>query len=180
MPPYELIDISGKTFGSWTVLSMDTVRGTNRMWRCRCICGDIRLITGTKLRMGRTKSCRKCAQARLRAAPSDVMLTLYAVLAHGAWQTATRLSSQVRCSREATGQRLALLFARGVVERRVTPSGSVYWRLAPQSSPQEHRLRTASLYMADVAGVLAASADEPPGPLSGSGADRSTSPERSV
>lgn len=52
----------GMRFGAWTVLQYAGVIGTgNRAWRCRCECGDERVIAQHKLVSNWTKSCRACA-----------------------------------------------------------------------------------------------------------------------
>lgn len=58
-PNRNLKEISGKTFGRWTVLS----RAENRpgcditIWTCRCKCGVTKEVFGNILRSGRSKSC---------------------------------------------------------------------------------------------------------------------------
>lgn len=57
------IDLTGKRFGRWTVLS----RGPNAIsadetstkarWYCRCDCGTVRLVYGASLRCGLSTSC---------------------------------------------------------------------------------------------------------------------------
>jgi hypothetical protein len=47
------IDLTGHTFGRWTVLSY---AGDGR-WNCRCECGTENTIQGGGLRNGRSKSC---------------------------------------------------------------------------------------------------------------------------
>lgn len=50
------VDITGKTFGRWTVLHKeDTSNGIR--WYCRCICGTERLVNGAALRNGSSVSC---------------------------------------------------------------------------------------------------------------------------
>lgn len=48
-----LIDISGLTFGQWTVLH----KSAGRTFTCICSCGTIKDINSQALRLGRTKSC---------------------------------------------------------------------------------------------------------------------------
>ena len=64
-PPHTL-RLEGKTFGRWEVLGLDTTkpRGGKTFWICRCACGTVRSVVGTKLRIGKNKSCG-CA-GRLR------------------------------------------------------------------------------------------------------------------
>lgn len=56
-------DLLGKTFGKWTVMSLDSVRGTgyNTYWKCRCACGAEHSIRGTCLTKEQSMSCHTCA-----------------------------------------------------------------------------------------------------------------------
>lgn len=47
------IDITGETFGKWTVLSY----AGNKQWNCRCSCGKEKVVWGKYLRSGQSKSC---------------------------------------------------------------------------------------------------------------------------
>jgi hypothetical protein len=47
------IDLSGKTFGRWTVLSYTSAE----QWLCRCECGTEKTVHGRGLRNGRSQSC---------------------------------------------------------------------------------------------------------------------------
>jgi hypothetical protein len=51
------IDISGKKFARWTVLSFHGSVNKKRMWNCICECGTEMKVNGTSLRMGVSKSC---------------------------------------------------------------------------------------------------------------------------
>ncbi len=53
------IDITGQTFGYWTVQYKTDKRNTGGViyWHCKCICGVERDITGTSLRNGTSLSC---------------------------------------------------------------------------------------------------------------------------
>ena len=59
MPAF--VDINGQTFGKWSVLERAENIGKAAAWRCECECGDQRVIRGTALRTGSTKSCQRCA-----------------------------------------------------------------------------------------------------------------------
>lgn len=48
-----LIDLTGKRFGHWTVLSYVT----RSRWKCQCDCGTILDVIASNLSRGRTKSC---------------------------------------------------------------------------------------------------------------------------
>lgn len=54
----KLIDLTGKTFGKWTVLSHDygNERGVH-YWKCKCECGNIVTVKGSSLTCGESKSC---------------------------------------------------------------------------------------------------------------------------
>ena len=47
-------DLTGKTFGEWTVLGYDY---SAKMWKCRCSCGKEQLIRTQALNSGASKSC---------------------------------------------------------------------------------------------------------------------------
>ena len=52
----KLIDETGNKYGAWTVLEL--VKKDNKSyWLCECECGTQRLILGSYLRKGKTKSC---------------------------------------------------------------------------------------------------------------------------
>lgn len=53
------IDLTGMTFGKWTVISCEgtNVGGTGTKWNCRCVCGVVRSIFYTSLVNGRSSSC---------------------------------------------------------------------------------------------------------------------------
>lgn len=50
-------DLSARQFGRLTVLSHAGSRQGNALWLCRCACGAERLVLGTNLVKGQTKSC---------------------------------------------------------------------------------------------------------------------------
>lgn len=50
-------DLTGKTFGRWTVLRREENRGKAVFWECSCICGKIKTVSGSHLKCGRTLSC---------------------------------------------------------------------------------------------------------------------------
>jgi len=54
----KLVNLTGKRFGYWTVLSMDPEhRQSHIFWPCRCVCGEERMIDAGNLRRGISKSC---------------------------------------------------------------------------------------------------------------------------
>lgn len=50
-------DETGKTFGRLTVVTFHGHCGTTALWLCRCDCGNIAIVAGSKLRNGHTSSC---------------------------------------------------------------------------------------------------------------------------
>lgn len=54
------IDLTGHTYGFWTVLAYaGTPYGKKQQyWRCQCECGKIRNVASKHLRNGKSKSCR--------------------------------------------------------------------------------------------------------------------------
>lgn len=58
------IDLTGMTFGKWTVLRYATRAGDNHsgaMWLCRCACKNETVVRGANLRRGSSTQCRNCA-----------------------------------------------------------------------------------------------------------------------
>lgn len=55
----QAIDITGKTFGKWTVLYKTDKRNAGGViyWHCKCECGKEKDVLGTSLRSGRSLSC---------------------------------------------------------------------------------------------------------------------------
>jgi len=58
----KLDDLSGKTFGRWTVLSLanDKPSGHGKQWLCECSCGSVKVVGASNLRDGRSRGCQKC------------------------------------------------------------------------------------------------------------------------
>jgi hypothetical protein len=52
-----LIDLTGQTYGRLTVLRRAPSTYRRTLWRCRCSCGKLSTVDGTKLRSGYTRSC---------------------------------------------------------------------------------------------------------------------------
>jgi hypothetical protein len=50
-------DITGQTFGKWTVIEYVEARGKRAFWLCVCSCGKERLVSGVKLRRGDSRGC---------------------------------------------------------------------------------------------------------------------------
>lgn len=64
------IDITGQHFGNWLVIRHDPDyrQFSTAWWLCQCICGKRRLLRGTTLRSGTTRSCG-CSRAERYGRP---------------------------------------------------------------------------------------------------------------
>jgi hypothetical protein len=52
------IDLTGMTFGRWTVLSrVENDKHGNAQWLCRCVEGNERVVRGSDLRRGNSQNC---------------------------------------------------------------------------------------------------------------------------
>ena len=47
----------GDQYGSWTVIDKGPLKGRMKYYLCRCACGKEKLVQGSTLRNGRSKSC---------------------------------------------------------------------------------------------------------------------------
>jgi hypothetical protein len=56
MARYQFIDITGKKFGSWTVIDISE-KSPEYTWNVKCDCGTNAVVAGSQLRKGRSKSC---------------------------------------------------------------------------------------------------------------------------
>ena len=72
----KLIDERGKKYGKLTVLcaaaDCNTKLTRDYYWRCRCDCGGLKDVRGSKLRAGQTKSCG-CLKRAYYASTPDLM-----------------------------------------------------------------------------------------------------------
>jgi hypothetical protein len=55
------IDLTGRTFGQWTVIRRLDDRKANRVWLCRCACGNEAQVRGNNLKSGKSIQCLTCA-----------------------------------------------------------------------------------------------------------------------
>lgn len=52
-----LINLSGLTFGQWTVISRAKPQNGETLWKCRCTCGKEAKVGAKNLRRGLSRSC---------------------------------------------------------------------------------------------------------------------------
>jgi len=59
------LDLIGKTFNDWTVISFNGIKGRRQAcWNCVCRCGTKRAVIGSNLKNGSSKSCG-CLQRKV-------------------------------------------------------------------------------------------------------------------
>lgn len=51
------IDLTGKKFGKLTVIEFEFVKNKRRYWKCKCDCGNIKIVQLPHLTSGHTQSC---------------------------------------------------------------------------------------------------------------------------
>lgn len=59
-----LIDLTGQTFGRWTVLGLARPKPGRTMWRVQCECGAKGEVSGVALTHGRSGECLRCSRDR--------------------------------------------------------------------------------------------------------------------
>ncbi len=61
----------GEIFGKFIVISKSsfTDKRHNSYYECKCICGNNTVVIGSRLRLGKSSSCRECRYARVRKYP---------------------------------------------------------------------------------------------------------------
>lgn len=66
-----LVDLTGKTFGNWTVLYRNgSSKQKAAIWRCRCeLCGKEYDVIGTALTYGSSTKCRACVPRVTKTKP---------------------------------------------------------------------------------------------------------------
>jgi hypothetical protein len=58
-------DLTGKTFGLWSVVSYAGKRKNNLLWNCRCMCGVEKVVQGTNITSGKSAGCGCVQYAKL-------------------------------------------------------------------------------------------------------------------
>jgi len=53
-------DLAGQQFGKWTVIDEAPTKHKTAYWNCRCECGRLAVVNGSKLRTGKSKCCSSC------------------------------------------------------------------------------------------------------------------------
>ena len=81
-------DLTGQIFGRLTVVERSGSNGYNSLWKCKCACGEERVVQSTMLKSGRTQSCG-CLQREL-AAEQQTTHGLNGSHTHGCWRSMRR------------------------------------------------------------------------------------------
>lgn len=53
----KVIDLKGKKFGRLTIIDFAEIRYRRAFWLCECVCGNVKIVDGIRLRSGKTRSC---------------------------------------------------------------------------------------------------------------------------
>ena len=73
-------DLFNQIFGEWTVIrKLQTNASGNLLWECKCSCGNLKAISGSELRAGRTTKCSDCRVESTRQEVRLVDHRLYSV-----------------------------------------------------------------------------------------------------
>lgn len=62
---YHRVDLTGRTFGRWTVLSFAGIsKQRQTLWNCICACGAKRIVPNSSLQSGASRSCGCCSHIK--------------------------------------------------------------------------------------------------------------------
>ncbi len=64
MPARPAADLTGHTYGDWTVLAFSHTDKNTRWWRVRCACGVERTQRGWLLKAGKSRGCGACGSRK--------------------------------------------------------------------------------------------------------------------
>lgn len=63
MPKFR--DITGEKFGRWMVLAYEETKYADHFWKCKCDCGTVKIVQGSTIKNGRSKSCGCLSRERV-------------------------------------------------------------------------------------------------------------------
>lgn len=66
LPP-QAHDLTGQTFGRWTIVGFAGIRAEKTYWLCRCTCGTERAVSAAHLRRGKSTNCGCRRKETMRA-----------------------------------------------------------------------------------------------------------------
>lgn len=131
----KMIDLTGQTFGKWTVVRFNrmhyTTNDNQTLWLCRCECGAEREVGTGNLRSGHSTQCAKCRAASKTGLTHGGSYTpLYNVWSHrkSRKQLIDRWSDDYAIFRnEATGYKQGLILKPIRRDELIGP-GNFVWR----------------------------------------------------
>lgn len=68
--PYGFATVPGDVYGKWIVLKKANKKQGRLYWLCKCKCGNEKVVFGTDLRRGNSRSCGKCKHTKIQ--PGDI------------------------------------------------------------------------------------------------------------
>lgn len=88
---YNFRDITGQTFGAWTVVREAPSDGQGTRWECRHTCGATRILHGIQLRHSPPRSCAACTPRTRVVQPQPAGAPRSPLVAAGRGRTAEQL-----------------------------------------------------------------------------------------
>lgn len=87
-PPGPIImHLEGKIYGRWFVASLSSIINQRSMWNCVCECGTRRVVVGTSLRFGSSRSCgclsREITSNRCRLSIDEAVMSIQNAIIQG-------------------------------------------------------------------------------------------------
>jgi 5-methylcytosine-specific restriction endonuclease McrA len=76
-PMADVKEETGKTYGHFYVIEKATSYKGSVRWRCRCECGNEKLVVGSYLRNGQVRSCGKCSLTKKKVADDAAFRKAY-------------------------------------------------------------------------------------------------------
>lgn len=73
----KLIDLTGKKFNSWTVISLNRREGKRTYWNCICGCRQVKIVRADALMNGRSKHCKYCNNLTHHLSKNILYYTFY-------------------------------------------------------------------------------------------------------
>ena len=95
-----LNDLSGKTFGKWTVMRGTMARYGGRLrhlWDCKCECGTERAVANDALVSGKSTQCRDCGNREKAALKSRLVHGRSGTRLHRIWMLMRRRCGDAKC-----------------------------------------------------------------------------------
>ena len=69
------VEMEGKKFGKWEVISYSHTKGKKAYYNCKCECGTESVVQGTNMRLGASTQCKICAKKEMAKKNTGVKFT---------------------------------------------------------------------------------------------------------